>query len=124
MEWCAEQQRSRGGVMMNMLNSRRRLVITGAVLFMLLLTAVAFSSYAAEILTLDQAVETALANNPGLRAANAQVEAAQAGVLKSSSGFLPKIDLSGTYSNTNNPLLVFGTKLNQANVTLADFRMR
>ena len=80
-----------------------------------------WSTWYYETWTLDQAVETALANNPGLRAANAQVEAAQAGVLKSSSGFLPKIDLSGTYSNTNNPLLVFGTKLNQANVTLADF---
>jgi outer membrane protein len=78
-------------------------------------------SYAAEQLTLEQAINTALGNNPGLRAADSQVDAADAGVLRSTSGFLPKVTLSETWSRTNNPLMVLGTKLNQEIVTVEDF---
>ena len=42
-------------------------------------------------------------------------------MLRSASGFLPKVTLSETYSKTNNPLMVFGTKLNQEIVGAADF---
>jgi len=49
------------------------------------------------------------------------VEGAQANVLKSKSGFLPKVTLSETWSKTDNPLMVLGTKLNQESVTPADF---
>ena len=52
---------------------------------------VAAYSYAGEALTIDRAIDMALRNNPGLRAADAQVEAADAGVLKSLSGFLPRV---------------------------------
>jgi len=76
---------------------------------------------AAELLTLEQAVGRALQNNPGIRAAEAQVDAAQAGVLRSSSGFLPKVTLSETWSRTDNPMMVLGTKLNQEIVAPADF---
>jgi outer membrane protein len=90
-------------------------------LMLLLLIAVATTVFAGELLTLDQAVETALKNNPGLKAADAQVESAQAGVLKSRSGFLPKVTLSETWSKTDNPMMVLGTKLNQEIVTPMDF---
>ncbi len=90
-------------------------------LFLLLTLAVTAYSYAAESLTLQQAVETAIRNNPGLKAADAQIEAADAGVLKSASGFLPKVSLSETWSKTDNPLMVLGTKLNQEIVSPADF---
>lgn len=76
---------------------------------------------AAEPLTLEQAVEAALRNNPSLKAADAQVTAAEAGVLRSRSAFLPKVTLSETFIKTDNPLMVFGTKLNQEIVTIADF---
>ena len=46
------------------------------VLFALLMLTIAVSSYAADTLTLEQAIETAIKNNPGLKAADAQVEAA------------------------------------------------
>jgi outer membrane protein len=91
------------------------------VLMVLLLLAVAQVVHAAEALTLDQAIETALRNNPSLRAADAQLDSAQAGVTKSSSGFLPKVNLSETWSRSDNPLLVFGTKLNREIVSPADF---
>ena len=91
------------------------------VLIILLTLAVASYSYAAESLTLEQAVDTALRNNPGLKAADAEIEAADAGVLRSSSGFLPKVTVSETWSKTDNPLMVLGTKLNQEIVTQSDF---
>jgi outer membrane protein len=104
---------------------KRRMTVIGVclALFFLLMLAVTVSSYAADSLplTLEQAVETAIKNNPGLKAADAQVEAADAGVLKSASGFLPKVTMSETWSKTDNPLMVLGTKLNQEIVSPADF---
>lgn len=96
-------------------------IITCTALFLLLMAAVAVYSYAAENLTLEQAIETALKNNPGLKAADAQIEAADAGVLRSASGFLPKVTLSETWSRSDNPLMVLGAKLNQEIVSPADF---
>lgn len=90
-------------------------------LFILLMLLVASYSYAAESITLEQAVDTALRSNPGLKAADAQVEAADAGVLRSASGFLPKVTVSETWSRTDNPLMVLGTKLNQEILTPSDF---
>ena len=100
-----------------------RITIAGLflVLITLLVFAVASYSYAAEPLTIEQAVSTALANNPGLKAADSQIEAADAGVLRSASGFLPKVTLSETWSRTDSPLMALGTKLNQEIVTPADF---
>ena len=95
--------------------------LIAAMLILLLVAAVAMTAYAGEQLTLDQAVETALKNHPNLKAADAQVEGAKANVLKSRSGFLPKVTLSETWSKTDNPLMVLGTKLNQAAVTPSDF---
>lgn len=96
-----------------------RLLIAG--LFGLLLLAVTAAVYGAEPLTVEQAVETALKNSPGLKAADAQVDAAQAGVLRSGSGFLPKVTLSETWSRSDNPLMVLGSKLNREIVGPADF---
>ena len=90
-------------------------------LLMLLTLVVAVFSYAAESLTLEQAIDKALKNNPGLKAADAQVQAADAGVLGSASGFLPRVTVSETLSRTDNPLMVLGTKLNQAVVAQEDF---
>ncbi len=96
-------------------------VMSCTALFLLLLAAVAVYSYAAESLTLQQAIETALRNNPGLKAADAQIAAADAGVLKSASGFLPKVTLSETWSRSDNPLMALGAKLNQELVSPGDF---
>ncbi len=91
------------------------------VLILLLTLVVAAYSYAAEPLTLEQAIGTALDKNPALKAADSQIEAADAGVLKSASGFLPKVTVSETWSRTDNPLMALGTKLNQEIITPADF---
>lgn len=66
--------------------SRTRMVI-GVVVF-----ALAFASFAgAEPLTLDEAVKTALDNNPSLSAASYQYDGAGWGQAKSVSGYLPKV---------------------------------
>jgi outer membrane protein len=106
---------------MKTMNDHLKLLLLCAVLFLLLTAAVVTVVTAGEALTLDQAIETALRNNPGLKAADAQVEAAGAGVLRSNSAFLPKVTLSETWSKSDNPLMVFGTKLNQEIVSPADF---
>ncbi len=100
-----------------------RITIVGlfVVLIIVLTLLAAEYSYAAETLTIGQAVETAIRNNPGLKAADAQVEAADAGIARSTSAFLPKVNLSETWSRSDNPLMVLGTKLNQEIVTPADF---
>jgi outer membrane protein TolC len=98
-----------------------KILLLSAGLLLLLTLAVVTVVYAGETLTLEQAIETALQNNPGLKAADAQLEAAEAGVLKSNSGFLPKITVSETWSKSDNPLMVLGTKLNQEIVSPADF---
>jgi outer membrane protein TolC len=105
----------------NMRHCNAIMIVTLAFLVLLLTLIVASLSYAADTLTLDQAMATAIRNNPGLKAADAQIEIAEAGVLKSASGFLPKVTVSETWSKTDNPLMVFGTKLNQEIVSQGDF---
>jgi outer membrane protein len=109
------------GLFMKRRKRRMTVIVVCLALFFLLMLAVTVTSYAADSLTLEQAVETAIRNNPGLKAADAQVEAADAGVLKSASGFLPKVTASETWSKTDNPLQVLGTKLNQEIVSPVDF---
>lgn len=91
------------------------------VVVLLLTAAVASTVYGAEPLTLEQAVDTALRSNPALKAADAQLEAAESGVTRSSSGFLPKVTLSETWSRTDSPMMALGTKLNREMVTMQDF---
>jgi len=106
---------------MNRMTDTMKLTLLTTVLVLLLVAAVAMTAYAGEQLSLDQAVETALKNHPNLKAADSQVDSAQANVLKSKSGFLPKVTLSETWSKTDNPLMVLGAKLNQEMVTPSDF---
>jgi outer membrane protein TolC len=106
---------------LNMMRCKAAVLAVGLVLTMLLTLVVASYSYAAERLTLEQAVAMAVANNPGLKAADAQVEVSDAGVLRSASSFLPKVNLTETWSKTDNPMMVLGTKLNQELVSPSDF---
>lgn len=72
-------------------------------------------------ITLKQAIDIALLNNPRLKSAGFQVEAAGAGAVKARSGYFPKIEISETYQRTTNPMWAFGHKLNQESVTSVDF---
>ena len=64
-------------------------------------------------LTLSQAVEVALQNNPMLKATSAGIEVASAQLSEAKSGRYPILSFSETYTNSNNPVFVFGSLLEQ-----------
>ncbi len=75
-------------------------------------------------LTLRQAIDTALAHNPEVRAAAHELEAARAQVTQARSGLLPQLSVSESFTRTDSPLWAFGTKLNQGAITADDFDPR
>lgn len=60
-------------------------------------------------------------NNLQLKIASAEVNSAEADLLMSRAMHLPNIKASFTGISTNNPLMAFGSKLNQERVTMEDF---
>ena len=72
-------------------------------------------------LTLHSAFETALKKNPMMLRAEASTKKASAQVNKAISAFLPKVNLELGYSHSDNPVMVFSNKLNQADFTPSDF---
>ncbi len=75
--------------------------------------AVASVVAAAEPWTLDRAVTYALAHSPDAQVARARVEGAQALVQQAQSAWYPQLAVSGRYTDTNNPMMAFGSILNQ-----------
>ena len=67
----------------------------------------------AESWTLDRAIATALENSPDARIARARIEGAQAYVEQANAAWLPQLSLSSRYTDTNSPLMAFGSILNQ-----------
>jgi len=60
-------------------------------------------------------------NNLQIKIANQDVKSAQADYRQSNALFLPSVTASHTAISTTNPLMAFGSKLNQAILTAADF---
>ncbi len=67
----------------------------------------------AESWTLDRAVATALEHSPDARVARARVAGAQAYVEQAGAAWRPQLSVSGRYTDTNSPMLAFGSILNQ-----------
>ncbi len=72
-------------------------------------------------LTLDEAFETALKNNPVLLEAKAGVEESRHEVDEAKSRFFPRLDFYENFTRTNNPPAVFSYKLGQEEFTREDF---
>ena len=72
-------------------------------------------------LTLNDAIQTGLANSPRMAAVQSEVKASVARVSQARSGFLPRVDISESFNRTTNPMWAFGTKLNQEVITTEDF---
>lgn len=72
-------------------------------------------------LTLHEALQTALVHNRALNAARQQSVAAQAGLSQARAGLLPRFDADETFTETNNPTLVFSNLLNQQRFTMDNF---
>lgn len=75
-------------------------------------------------LSLQEAVGQGLQKNPRILAVRAQVEASEARVGQARSGLYPQVEVSESYSLTNNPMWAFGTRLNQERITRDDFDPR
>jgi len=62
-----------------------------------------------------------LGNNLQVKMAEKEAELADVELLGTRAMYLPNINASYTFSNTNNPLYAFGSKLNQERITMMDF---
>lgn len=63
--------------------------------------------------TAAAAVETALRNHPDAAIARARISAAEAMLEQAGAAWLPQVSLSGRYTDTNSPMMAFGSILNQ-----------
>lgn len=68
---------------------------------------------AAEPWTLERALEHAYTNSPDARLARHRIAAAQAGIDQANAAFWPRLQAQSSYTRTDNPMLVFGSVLNQ-----------
>ncbi len=71
--------------------------------------------------SLEQAVNIALKNNPTVQAATAYSDAAQHAIDTAKAGYLPQLNFSEGVTRGNNPVYVFGTLLTQQQFTAANF---
>lgn len=71
------------------------------------------ATLAAEPWTLADAVRTARENSPDARLAEARLSGAEALLEQAQAAWLPQIMLSGRYTQTNSPMVAFGSILNQ-----------
>jgi outer membrane protein len=74
-------------------------------------------------LTLEQAVEMALEQNPAFRTSVDEAEAARARLRQAQAARIPRLDFRQDFTRGNNPVYVFGTKLTQRRFTAADFAL-
>ena len=71
------------------------------------------TALAEEPWTLNRALEQALAHNPDARLAQQRIVAAQAGLEQANAAFWPRVQFQSSYTRTDNPMMVFGSILNQ-----------
>jgi len=72
-------------------------------------------------LTLKESIAFAMQHNRMLSASASEADAAQAQVDMATGRLLPRLDVSTGFYRTNSPLNSFGTKLQQQNISAADF---
>ena len=67
----------------------------------------------AEPWTIQRALATAREHSPDARIAQTRIDAAQAMVTQAQAAWLPQLSISGRYTDTNSPMMAFGSILNQ-----------
>jgi len=72
-------------------------------------------------LTLEEAVRSAWAHHEGLRASAAGAAAARADAARASWSRLPTVTLTARATRTDEPMMAFGTRLDQGRIAQADF---
>ena len=94
-----------------------------AIRYVLILTVLMVPSMAlsAEISTLKDSISYALEHNRMLAISSNSVDRAEAEIDMTTGRMLPRVDISTGFSRTDSPLGAFGSKLQQRQVTAADF---
>jgi outer membrane protein TolC len=90
---------------------------TAAVALMVFVAAA--SGSAAEVWPLERCVAAALERHPDARAARARVDAARSVVDQAESAWKPQVMLGARYTQTDSPMMAFGSILNQRAFTFA-----
>lgn len=72
-------------------------------------------------MTLNEAIETALENNPGIKSQEAGSNSAQYMSDAARAGLMPELEIAESYTRTNNPMYAFGSLLNQERMEQRDF---
>ncbi|MCB1124746.1 MAG: TolC family protein, partial [Verrucomicrobiae bacterium] len=62
---------------------------------------------------LQRAMDTALANNPDLKVAVTRLDQSKAMLEEAESMGMPQVSLKGSYTQTDSPMMAFGSILNQ-----------
>jgi outer membrane protein len=68
---------------------------------------------AAEPWSLERALQQALTNSPDAQLARHRIVASQAVIQQANAAFWPRVQVQSSYTRTDNPMLVFGSILNQ-----------
>lgn len=76
----------------------------------------AFADDAAQVLTLHDALQRALATNPDIATARHRAKTARAGIAQAESSLWPRISVGAGYSASDNPVQAFMMDLNQRNL--------
>lgn len=74
-------------------------------------------------MSLRQAIDMALARHPSVAAAASGVQAASARIEQARGGFLPRVDYSESFQQSNNPVFVFSSLLTQRRFDEENFRI-
>lgn len=91
------------------------------VLTSLLVFQLSFSQDSTSFLTLRDAISSAIANNDAVKISALNEQIAKSKLKQTDAIFLPQLSFSYTSFTTNNPLNVFGFKLQQKSITPYDF---
>jgi outer membrane protein TolC len=75
--------------------------------------AAALGAGAAEVWTLERALDYALGHNPDARLARQRIAGAEAGLEAANAAFWPRVQFQSSYTRTDNPMQAFGSILNQ-----------
>ncbi|AEG32165.1 TolC family protein [Thiomicrospira cyclica] len=82
------------------------------------------STLVAQTVEFSESVNQTLSQNPQRDVTAAQIDQAQAALSQAEHGRMPRFNLSFGVTHSNNPLNVFGMKLQQRNATFGDFGFR
>jgi len=96
---------------------------TGPALAVCLAIATAVPARAQSVLPLSDALAAARDQNPSVRAARLDTEAAAAAVTEAGAGFFPRVTVAERWQRGNEPVFVFGSQLAARQFTAASFAL-